>query len=309
MVVEAGLESGKWRLEIIQLPKSNIRTCIHIPGTYFQPNMFYINALILGIVQGITEFLPVSSSGHLVVLHDILKMGTVNNLAFDVALHIGTLLALIIYFRVDLLRYVVAVLELFIPKRPINRADLSDVLLLIYASIPAALAGFLFAGFIEERLRNAWVVVGTLLVGAVLFFLVERFGRHEHDFTGLGIGKALYIGCAQALALIPGVSRSGITIVAGMSVKLKRTEAAKFSFLLSIPAVFGAGVFEFFDISWSTLSSSALLSFIVGLTASFIVGYFVIKYFLRFLEHHKLNAFGWYRIGLAIIIGAWLLLK
>jgi len=271
--------------------------------------MFYIYTLIFAVVQGITEFLPVSSSGHLVVLHDIFQMGTVDNLAFDVALHVGTLLALIIYFRVDLLRYVVAVLELFIPKRPINRADLSDVLFLIYGSIPAALVGFIFAGFIEEKLRSAWVVVVTLFGGAILFFLVERFGKHEHDFTGLGLGRALYIGCAQALALIPGVSRSGITIVAGMSVKLKRTEAAKFSFLLSIPAVFGAGVFEFFDIDWSALSSGVLLSFVIGILVSFLVGYFVIKYFLRFLEHHRLNVFGWYRIGLAVIIGAWLLLR
>jgi len=270
--------------------------------------MFYIYTLIFAVVQGITEFLPVSSSGHLVVLHNIVKMGTVDNLAFDVALHIGTLLALIIYFRIDLLRYVVAVLELFIPKRPINRADLADVMLLIYGSIPAAIIGFVFAGFIEERLRSAWVVVATLLVGAVLFFLVERFGKHEHDFTGLGIGKALYIGCAQALALIPGVSRSGITIVAGMSVKLKRTEAAKFSFLLSIPAVFGAGVFEFFDINWSILPAREAFSFVIGILVSFIVGYFVIKYFLRFLEHHRLNVFAWYRIGLAVLIAAWLLI-
>ena len=244
--------------------------------------MLYLYSLIFGVVQGLTEFLPVSSSGHLVILHDMLKLNLISDLAFDVSLHLGTLLALIIYFRIEILRYIAAVVEIFIPKRAVNRADLSDIMLIIYASIPAAVVGVVFGEAIENFFRQSWIVAITLIAGSILMFLVEKYGQAIHDFTGMSILKALYIGTAQVLALIPGVSRSGITIVAGMSAKLKREEAAKFSFLLSMPVVFGAGVFNFIDIDWARLVPSELLLFAIGAISSFVFGFLVIKYLLRF---------------------------
>lgn len=271
--------------------------------------MLYLYSLILGIVQGITEFLPVSSSGHLVILHDLFKLNLTSNLAFDVSLHLGTLLALIIYFRIELLKYVAAIVEIFIPKRAVNKADLSDIMLIIYASIPAAAVGVIFGEAIEKFFRQSIVVAATLIIGAVLMFLAEKYCQPKHDFTGMNILKALYIGVAQVLALIPGVSRSGITIVAGMSAKLKREEAAKFSFLLSMPVIFGAGVFNFFEIDWALLKAPELLMFAIGFVSSFVVGFFVIKYFLNWLKNHSLNGFAWYRIGLALVLITWILIR
>ena len=242
-------------------------------------------------------------------MHDLLSFNFAESLAFDVALHLGTALAVIIYFRVALLKYLVAALEVFIPGRKVNKTDLKDLLLLIYATIPAAIIGYLFEDQIKSYLRNTEVVIATLVFGAILFFLVEKFAKHTRDFTGMGIGRALYIGFAQALALIPGVSRSGITIVAGMSVKLKREEAAKFTFLLSIPIVLGAGILKLRAIDWQSMPIMEVWLFIIGFISSFIVGYIVIKYFLKFVKSHKLNVFAWYRIGLAVVLTIWLLIK
>jgi len=265
--------------------------------------MTYIYSLILGIVQGITEFVPVSSSGHLVVLHEIWQSNISDSLTFDVALHLGTLFAVVIYFRVEILRYLVAILEIFIPGRKVNKADLSEVMLIIYATVPAAIIGILFEQTIDDFFRNIWTVVFTLIIGAGLLFLVEKYSKdNSRHFSGMGIGRALYIGFAQALALIPGLSRSGITIVAGMSTKLKRREAARFSFLISIPVILGAGIFKLMDVDWEALPASEILVFIVGFVSSWLVGFLAIKYFLKFLEHHKLNVFGWYRICLALIL-------
>lgn len=268
--------------------------------------MTYIYSILLGVIQGLTEFLPVSSSGHLVVLHDILKFKSIDSVAFDVSLHLGTLLALMVYFRVEILRYLAVIIETFIPGREVNRADRKDVLLLIYASIPAAIFGFIFNEFIESNLRSPLIVAASLLAGAVLFFAVERFAKHARDFTGMNLGKALFVGLAQALALIPGVSRSGITIIAGMAMKLKREEAGRFSFLLSMPVIFGAGIFEFANINWDSLAPAELISFIFGLFSSFIVGYFVVKYFLKFLQRHTLIPFAYYRIALAAGLIIWI---
>jgi undecaprenyl-diphosphatase len=268
----------------------------------------YFYSLILGVVQGITEFVPVSSSGHLVILHDLFNSAK-DSLTFDIALHLGSLLAVIIFFRVEILKYIVAVLEIFIPKRKVNKEDLADAMLLIYATIPAAIVGVFSDRIIETYLRNTYVVIVTLLFGAGLFFLVEKYAKHKLDFTGMGIGKALYIGFAQVLALIPGVSRSGITIVAGMSAKLKREEAAKFSFLMSIPIILGAGYFKMKRINWNLLPLDEVIMFGIGFITSFVVGYVVIKYFLKYLKSHKLNVFAWYRIGLAIVLLIWVLIK
>jgi undecaprenyl-diphosphatase len=270
--------------------------------------MLYLYSIIAGIIQGITEFLPISSSGHLVVLHNILQFSVGDSLAFDVALHLGTALAVIIYFWTYIKKYIIAVVSVFIPKQKYNKADLKDSLLIIYATIPAVIVGFLFDLYVKNLFRNIETVIVTLVIGAILFFLVEKLAKHYRDFTGMNIGKALFIGFAQAVALIPGVSRSGITIVAGMSMNLKRTEAAKFSFLLSIPAVLGAGALKMMGVAWTKLPAMELYSFALGFVVSLVVGVLVIKYFLKFLENHKLNVFAWYRIGLAVLLLIWVLI-
>lgn len=271
--------------------------------------MQYIYSVLLGAVQGITEFAPVSSSGHLLALREMFRVDLSQSLAFDLALHLGTFFAVAIYFRVEILKYLAAVIEIFIPGRQADRVDLNAIRALIYATLPAAALGFIFGEAIENVFRNVWTVIISLAAGAILFFLVERMATHDREFTGLSIGRALYIGVAQVLAFIPGVSRSGITIIAGMSVKLKREEAARFSFLLSLPTIAGAAVFKLVEINWQTLPLFELWMFILGFTASLTAGFFVIKYFLRFVQHNKLNVFGWYRLGVAFVLLIWLLIK
>jgi len=264
--------------------------------------LLYLYSIIAGLIQSITEFLPVSSSGHLVILHDFLNFDMGNTLAFDVALHLGTALALIIYFRRTIKQYLLSLIYVFVPNKQANQRDLKDILLIIYGTIPAVILGFILDRFADEFFRKTEVVVVSLVVGALLFFIVEKTAKHTRDYTGMSMGKALYIGLAQALALIPGVSRSGITIIAGMSVDLKRSEAAKFSFLLSIPVVLGAGVLKLSSVAWFRLPASELIAIGLGFLVSAIAGYVVIKFFLKYIQSHKLNIFGWYRIALALII-------
>lgn len=263
--------------------------------------MLIINSIILAIIQGITEFLPISSSGHLVVLHQLLDFSAIDNLTFDVALHLGTALALIIFFRKQILKYLIAFGSMF---RYFNIAkdEQKTVLNLIIATIPAALAGYFLESYIEQYLRNILIVAIALIIGGFLFFIVEKLSQKKLDYESLAIPEALAIGLAQTLALIPGVSRSGITIITGMSVKLNRAQAAQFSFLLSIPIVLGAGLKKIFDIKWQLVSGQELYLLLIGFVVSFAVGYFVIKYFLRFVQKKSLNVFGVYRILLGLII-------
>jgi len=262
-----------------------------------------IYSLIAGVVQGLTEFLPVSSSGHLLVLHDFLKFDFVDNLAFDVVLHWGTLLALIIFFRKDLVRYVLAFFGSFRHWNIKENLDQRLAWYLALATIPAGLAGLLWENQIETVLRASWLVAVMLILFGLFLYLADVIFSKSKEIRQLGWVGALIIGVAQALALIPGVSRSGATIIAGLSQKLKRDQAARFSFLLSVPIVFLAGLKKIVDlISVDALMSGDWLILAVGFFASFISGYFCIKYFLRFLQSHSLKIFAYYRIIFGIII-------
>ena len=264
--------------------------------------MNYIYSLILGIVQGLTEFLPVSSSGHLVLLHDILKFDLDQNLAFDTALHLGTVLAIIIYFRADLKKYILAFFELLVERKRTKEKELKIVFSLVIATIPAVVLGLLFENMIETVFRSVYVVVSTLIVVGLLFFVIEKYAKKIDSIEKITFGTALFIGFAQSLALIPGVSRSGITIVAGMFTNLKRSEAAKFSFLMGIPVITGAGVYQLYKLDYSTLLLNDLIIFAIGFVSSFLVGLFVIKFLMKFLSSNKLNVFAYYRIGLALML-------
>lgn len=269
--------------------------------------MGIVLAALLGVVQGLTEFLPVSSSAHLILARaffgwDAGRMG----LAFDVACHVGTLLAVVLYFRSDLVAMVRALPGL-LSRRPSPPARLAQ--LIVVGTVPAVLAGLLFGDVIEERLRTPVVAAVTLAVVAFSFFLVEGLGRRTRSHETLTAAEALAIGVAQASALVPGVSRSGATIVIGMVLGLRREEAARFAFLLGIPAILAAAGREGAMLVGRGLSAGEAMLFAVGMAASAVVGYFTVKYFLRYLTGHTLAAFAWYRLLLAAAVVAWLFLR
>lgn len=258
----------------------------------------YILTIVLAIIQGLTEFLPISSSGHLLLLHQLTSAGE-SSLAFDVALHVGTLVALIIVFWKDIVVLLKGVGD-HVARRSTDASRL--VLMVFVGTIPAALAGFFLEDVIERFFRNTLVVATMLFVVGILFFVGERFGKRLHTIDRITVRNALLIGCAQALALIPGTSRSGITIIAGLFSGLQRKEAVRFSFILSIPIIAGAAGKTLITSSAQLLAADELRYVMLGIVVSCIVGLATIKFLLRFTEKYSLRVFGWYRIVLSGII-------
>lgn len=261
-------------------------------------------AVLLGLIQGVTEFLPISSSGHLVLAHALLPPLSVDELAFDVLLHLATLCAVIIALWSDVRRLLAGVVAL-LARRPTVDSRLAGWLIL--GSVPAALVGALFGSTIEARLRSPGVVVVTLTVVALLFFWIERRSRGSRAMTDVTWRDSVGIGIAQAFALIPGVSRSGITIVAGLASGLQRAAAARFSFLLAIPAIAGAAVVELPALGRETLTMNDWGVLAVGAVAALVAGVASIRWFLRWLRVGTLRPFAWYRIALAAsVVAIWL---
>jgi undecaprenyl-diphosphatase len=261
-------------------------------------------AALLGIVQGVTEFLPVSSSAHLILARaffgwDAERFG----LSFDVACHVGTLLALVIYFRQDVTSLLRAVPQML---NPVTSSYAQLAWLLVVGTIPVALVGLFLNDRIANTLRTPSVAAASLALGAGWLFLVERIGPRQREVGGLTVWAALAVGSAQALALIPGVSRSGATIAMGMILGLRRDSAARFSFLLGIPAVFAAAAHQFGPALREMQAPGVAQLFLVGILVSGGVGYIVIKYLMRYLAKHSLDAFAYYRLGLAAAAGLWL---
>ncbi len=242
--------------------------------------------VILGIIQGITEFLPISSTAHLVITPWIFGWtGTVNSLSFNIAVHLGTLFSLLYCFWKDWL--------------DILLRDRKMLLYLILGTIPAGLAGVAFHDFIENSLRNPLIIVFTLVFVGILMLIAEKVGKRQRNSVTLS--DALVIGTAQAIALIPGVSRSGITITAGLFKGLDRAYAAKFSFLLSTPAIAGAGILDFYKSIKIGYSHDYSL-FIIGVISAAVTGIIAIKFLLNFLKKYPLNIFIYYRWVLAGVI-------
>ena len=262
-------------------------------------------AALLGVIQGLTEFLPVSSSAHLILARAFFGWDAqAFGLAFDVACHLGTLIAVLVFFRRDIAAMLAAVPAMF-SARPTPPARLAW--LIVIGTVPAVVVGLLFGDLIEDRLRTPAVAAVTLSVVALAFFAVERFSAHRRGHDSLSVAEAVLLGIAQAAALVPGVSRSGGTIVAAMAVGLRREEAARFTFLLGIPAILGAAVLEGRVLLKTGLSSADAQLFLVGMVTSALVGYFTVKYFIRYLAGHSLAAFAWYRLLLAASVAVWLL--
>lgn len=261
--------------------------------------MNYLLAILAGIVQGLTEFLPISSSGHLVLFHELLNFQLVSNMAFDVILHLGTLVALVAFFRRDILKYLDEFFNSFQKWDWKNNANQRISWYIFIGTWPALLTGYFFAGKIEYYFRNPITVSITMILVGIVLYYADKDAKQSKDLEQLNLKESLWVGFAQLIALIPGVSRSGITIIAGLSQKLKREAAAKYSFLLSVPIVLGAGVKELADFP-NIYNGGDIWVLIVGFITALITGYLCIKYFLKFLQGHSLRFFVYYRIILGV---------
>ena len=257
-----------------------------------------LQIVVLAIVQGLTEFLPISSSGHLVLVPYLVEW-TDQGLAFDVAVHFGSLVAVCVFFREDILGLLRGTGQLLGGNLAMPQANMA--LAIGLATIPAAVAGLLFASWIEANLRDPSVIVYTLAGYGILMALADRYGRSEQIIADVRIRDAFLIGCAQALALVPGTSRSGVTITAARLMGFKRQDAARFSFLLSAPVILLATLYKGFElvvgeapVPWGELAIGALVSAIVA--------YLSIEFFMRFVTRIGLLPFAVYRLILAAVI-------
>lgn len=263
-----------------------------------------IEALILGIVQGLTEFLPVSSSGHLVLFHDVFGMNE-GGLAFDVALHLGTLFAVLIYFRND-------IRSLFVGFFAGKKQARLLVGLLAVATLPAVFFGLLLQNIIESMLRSPWVVVAMLVMFGIFMIAAELQAetiKKKINPQKLSLTQVLVIGFLQACALIPGVSRSGATISGGLLVGLDRVQATRFSFLLAIPVILGAGAKVLLDEAARADIAAHQSMFVVGMVSAFLFGIAAITFLLSFVARYSIKTFAYYRFVLAAFITILLVLN
>lgn len=266
--------------------------------------MDLFHALILGIVQGLTEFLPVSSSGHLIVIPKIFHWtGAVDTLSFDVSLHLGTAFALIIFFFKDFIRLIVHFYDKLVRDRKniLKDSDSKLFILLIIGSVPAGLVGILFQNFIEENVRSTLLIGITLIVFGFLLWYFDKKAKNKVNIKNITLKNSIIIGIAQAIALIPGVSRSGVTITAARFRNIDRETAVRFSFLLSTPAIFGAGLVTSRKLLKVGFESYSV--FIIGFIASVISGIFAIKLLLYLARKYNFNIFVIYRF----LLGAFLI--
>lgn len=252
--------------------------------------MNYFLAILAGIVQGLTEFLPVSSTGHLIIYEHIFNISQKEfGLAFDASLHLGTLIAVLIFFFKDYL-------SVFNFKNGL-------FLKLLIGTIPAAILGLIFENLIENQFRSLTLIGYSLILFSFAMIAAEIFAKRQKLGKTIAPKDAFLVGMAQSLALIPGVSRSGATISAGLFLKQTRESAARFAFLLSGPIIAGAGSKKFMDVALrQNLTSSDLNFFIIGIISSAIFGYLTIKYFLKYLQTNTLYPFAVYRIALGAIL-------
>ena len=271
--------------------------------------MTFLEALFLGIIQGLTEFLPISSTGHLTIAGKLMGLISSENpehwTAFIAVIQLGTLLAIIIYFWKDLLGIFIDFLNENIIKRNkfSNQSTNSKMgWLIILGSIPVAIIGLGFKDVIEGAFtKNLYVIASSLIVLGIILALAEKVGKFKRDLKDITWKDTLIIGFAQSLALIPGSSRSGTTITAGIFLGLKRETAARFSFLLSVPAILGSGLLEFYS-SLEYIQFDGLVNLAIATIASAISGYVTIAFLLSFLKKNSTMVFVYYRIAIGLII-------
>jgi undecaprenyl-diphosphatase len=259
--------------------------------------MEWYKAILLGIVQGLTEFLPISSSGHLALLEHFFGIQEAG-LGFDIILHVGTLVALVIFFWKDWMGMFQAVIW----RERYNRFERRLFGYLVLATIPGGVIGYLLEHKAETVFRTPTRI--AVLMGSVglLLYLAEKTARHQRRLTGMKLRDALIIGCSQALAVMPGVSRSGITMTTGLFLGLTRETAARFSFLLSTPIICGAGVHHILKLFKGEADHFHFWPYTLGFLAAVISSYLTIKFLLSFLQRHTFNIFVVYRLVAAGVV-------
>ena len=264
--------------------------------------MSWAQTIVLSIVQGLTEFLPVSSSGHLNIVSR-LCWGADAGASFTAVIQLGTDLAVLVFFAKDIVRIIKAWFIGLFHKDRRDNLDYKMGWYVIVGTIPIGLIGFLAKDAIRDNLRSLWVTASVLVVFSFVFMAAEKWGSRKRDFDQLTMKDSIIMGCAQCLALIPGVSRSGGTISAGLFIGLKRSVATRYSFLLAIPAVLASGIFSLPDAFNPTHGQAATSSQLgVGVVIAFILGYISIAWLLKFVEKHSLNWFAGYRVIVGVIV-------
>lgn len=266
--------------------------------------MTLLQSIILGIIQGLTEFVPISSSAHLVIAPYLLgwHIPTQDAFIFDVLVQLGTLLAVIVYFRKDLYRIIIAVINGLIHRKPFSDPMARLGWLLVLATIPAVIAGFFFKNLIEQAFGSPLAAALFLLGTAFLLVLAERVGKRTRQLDTITWVDALVIGCFQVVSLLPGISRSGSTISGGMIRNLDRPTAARFSFLMSVPVMIGAGVLAMVDLIKTPNFSMQIPTLIAGFVVAAIVGYLSIRWLLSYLAKRPLYLFAIYCVVISVVV-------
>jgi len=266
--------------------------------------MEVFEAMILGVVQGLTEFLPISSSGHLILAREFLGIGEEGGLAFDAVLHFATALAVLMYFRMDIFRLVQNFFN-WVFKRQVEQTEFRILVAIIIATIPAIFFGLLLEGYLEMAFRNPLLVVCALVAGSFIIWGAEWiYKKNDVESVANTPNKknAFSIGLFQSLALIPGMSRSGMAMSGGMLLGLSREHAARFAFLIAVPLLLGAGGKKILELGADGVLFSEWMALAAGAASAFIVGILVIHYLLKFVRTHSLMVFVWYRLLLAAFV-------
>ncbi|HSJ50148.1 MAG TPA: undecaprenyl-diphosphate phosphatase [Actinomycetota bacterium] len=268
-----------------------------------------MQAIVLGITQGITEFAPISSSGHLILVPWLFEWPILEdaelNKTFDVALHVGTLVGALFYFRHDVVRYTAAWLRSMAARR-VGTTDERLAWALVVGTVPGVLIGATLEGVIQDKLGQPWLILVMLAVFGVFLYVVDRLASARRGLDTLTVWNGWWLGVAQAVALQPGVSRSGVTITAARAMGFDRPTAARFSFLLSLPIIAGAGLYKGLDLVRDGIPAGLGGAFLAGVVASAVSGFLVIAFLLSYLRRRDFSVFLWYRLaaaafGLALI--------
>jgi undecaprenyl-diphosphatase len=260
--------------------------------------MTHISAIILGLVEGLTEFIPISSSGHLLIAHKILGQDLSGTLSFDAIIQLATACGLLVYFWRDILKLVLTAWDL-VTLKPVPQKEKTLLYAIVIGTIPAVIFGLLLEKSMDTIFRNIHLVALTLLLGSLLMWYAQRNGTKDKI---LSLGRGVAIGFYQCLALLPGVSRSGATISGGLLTGLSQEEATRFSFLLSIPILFGAGLKKLFEVRAELASTAFLSPLIIGSVVAFLSGLASISFLMKYLKTHNLDIFIWYRVAVAILL-------
>lgn len=260
--------------------------------------MTHLVAIILGFVEGATEFIPVSSSGHLIIARQLLGTNDIGGLTFDAVLQLATSCALLVYFWKDIWRLVCTGWD-FVCRKDVEQKEKTLLYAIVFGTIPAVIFGLLLEKQMESIFRNVQLVAITLVLGSILMWFAQKFSKQNKVLT---LGRGVVVGFFQCLALVPGISRSGATISGGLLSGLSQEEAVRFSFLLSLPILFGSGLKKLFEVRHDLFTTGFGSSLLLGSAVAFITGLIAINFLIKYLKTHNLNIFIWYRIGLTIAI-------